>query len=123
PAAATNRGGRSSLPTRQAPSHVSIRMSGRHPDHKTPETMTPQITIAHHSDVHLAPPAAFSPSHWNAKRFLGVANWVVRRRKSHLRAVVDLLTLDLRHQDVDHIAVSGDLINIGLPQEYETALL
>src|SRR5690606_9238905 len=23
----------------------------------------------------------------------------------------------------DHIAVSGDLINIGLPQEYETALL
>lgn len=85
--------------------------------------MTPQITIAHLSDVHLAPLAAFWPSYWNAKRFLGFANWVVRRRKSHLRAVVDLLTLDLRHQMVDHIAVSGDLINIGLPQEYETALL
>lgn len=47
----------------------------------------------------------------------------MRRRKTHLRAVVDSLVNDLRHQDVDHIAVSGDLINIGLPQEYETALL
>ena len=87
------------------------------------EAMTPQITIAHLSDVHLAPLAAFWPNYWNAKRFLGFANWMVRRRKSHLRAVVDLLTADLRHQHVDHIAVSGDLINIGLPQEYETALL
>lgn len=85
--------------------------------------MKPEITIAHLSDVHLAPLAAFWPNHWNAKRFLGFANWMVRRRRSHLRAVVDLLTADLRHQHVDHIAVSGDLINIGLPQEYETALL
>lgn len=87
------------------------------------EDMRPEITIAHLSDVHLAPLAAFWPNYWNAKRFLGFANWVVRRRKSHLRAVVDLLTADLAHQHVDHIAVSGDLINIGLPQEYETALL
>ena len=85
--------------------------------------MNAPITIAHLSDVHLAPLAAFWPIHWNAKRFLGFANWMVRRRKSHLRAVVDLLVADLRHQGVDHICVSGDLINIGLPQEYETALL
>ena len=85
--------------------------------------MNAQITIAHLSDVHLAPLAAFWPVHWNAKRFLGFANWMVRRRKSHLRAVVDLLVADLRHQGVDHICVSGDLINIGLPQEYEMALL
>lgn len=86
-------------------------------------SMQSQITIAHMSDVHLAPLAAFWPNHWNAKRFLGFANWMVRRRKSHLRAVVDSLVMDLQHQGVDHIAVSGDLINIGLPQEYETALL
>jgi len=85
--------------------------------------MNPELTVAHLSDVHLAPLAAFWPNHWNAKRFLGYANWLVRRRRAHLRAVVDLLVEDLRHQHLDHIAVSGDLINIGLPQEYETALL
>jgi 3',5'-cyclic AMP phosphodiesterase CpdA len=84
--------------------------------------MNPDTTIAHLSDVHLAPLAGFWPSHWNAKRFLGFANWVVRRRRSHLRAVVDLLVADLRHQSVDHILVTGDLVNIGLPQEYEMAL-
>lgn len=85
--------------------------------------MNPQLTVAHLSDVHLAPLAIFWPNYWNAKRFLGYANWVVRRRRSHLRAVVDQLVEDLRHQHVDHIAVSGDLINLGLPQEYERALL
>jgi len=85
--------------------------------------MQSQVTIAHLSDVHLAPLAAFWPNYWNAKRFLGFANWMVRRRRSHLRSVVDSLVVDLRHQDVDHIGVSGDLVNIGLPQEYETALL
>ncbi len=85
--------------------------------------MHSHVTIAHLSDIHLAPLAAFWPNYWNAKRFLGFANWMMRRRRSHLRAVVDLLVADLRHQGVDHIAVTGDLVNIGLPQEYETALL
>ena len=81
-----------------------------------------ETTIAHLSDVHLAPLAGFWPHHWNAKRMLGFANWAMRRRKSHLRAVVDMLVADLRHQSVDHVLVSGDLVNIGLPQEYENAL-
>jgi 3',5'-cyclic AMP phosphodiesterase CpdA len=81
-----------------------------------------ETTIAHLSDVHLAPLAGFWPHHWNAKRMLGFANWAMRRRKSHLRAVVDMLVADLRHQFCDHILVSGDLVNIGLPQEYENAL-
>ena len=85
--------------------------------------MQSQITIAHLSDVHLGPLAAFWPNYWNAKRFLGFANWMVRRRHAHLRSVVDLLVQDLRQQNVDHIAVSGDLVNIGLPREYEMALL
>ena len=82
-----------------------------------------ETTIAHLSDVHLAPLAGFWPHHWNAKRMLGFANWAVRRRKSHLRAVVDMLVSDLRHQSVDHILVSGDVVNIGLPREYENALV
>ena len=84
--------------------------------------MQSETTFAHLSDVHLAPLAGFWPHHWNAKRLLGYANWTVRRRKTHLREVVDRLVADLRHQHVDHILVSGDLVNIGLPREYENAL-
>lgn len=83
-----------------------------------PET----LTLAHLSDVHLAPLPPFWPWHWNLKRGLGYANWTIKRRHVHLRAVVDRLVADLRAQDVDHIAVSGDLTNIGLPEEHARAL-
>lgn len=83
--------------------------------------MPSEVTIAHLSDVHLAPLVGFWPAHWNAKRVLGYANWIVRRRHTHLRTVVDLLVADLRRQDVDHILVTGDLVNIGIPREYEAA--
>lgn len=84
--------------------------------------MSATVTIAHLSDVHLAPLSGFSPNHWNAKRFLGYANWRLKRHKSHLRSVIDRLVDDLKSQRWDHIAVTGDLVNIGLPREYEGAL-
>jgi len=84
--------------------------------------MQSPITIAHLSDVHLAPLEGFRPPHWNIKRLLGFANWVLKRRHIHLRGVVDRLVTDLKRQHVDHIAVTGDLVNIGLPRELENAL-
>ena len=83
--------------------------------------MNAPLTIAHLSDVHLAPLTGFWPQHWNTKRFLGYANWRLKRRKSHLRSVVDRLVADLKLQRVDHIVVTGDLVNIGLPGEYAAA--
>jgi 3',5'-cyclic AMP phosphodiesterase CpdA len=64
----------------------------------------------------------FSPPHWNVKRLFGFANWVLKRRHIHLRRVVDRLVEDLHLQNVDHIAVTGDLVNLGLPHELENAL-
>ena len=84
--------------------------------------MARQFTFAHLTDVHLAPLPRFAPRHWNLKRALGYANWQRKRRRIHLRSVVDQLLADLHRQDVDHVLVSGDLINIGMPQEHEQAL-
>ena len=78
--------------------------------------------LAHLSDVHLAPLPPFRPHHWNLKRALGFANWVRRRRRIHLRAVVDKLVGDIKAQAIDHVLVSGDLVNIGLPEEHAQAL-
>jgi 3',5'-cyclic AMP phosphodiesterase CpdA len=84
--------------------------------------MPSPITIAHLSDVHLSPLQGFWPPHWNIKRLLGFANWVMDRRHIYLRSVLDRLVADLRLQNVDHVAVTGDLVNIGLPHELENAL-
>lgn len=84
--------------------------------------MTEIVTIAHLTDVHLGPIAGFTPRHWNLKRALGYLNWVRKRRHDHKRAVLDRLVADLAVQAPDHVAVGGDLCNIGLPKEHVAAL-
>ena len=79
------------------------------------------LTIAHLSDVHLAPVRGLGLRHMNVKRGLGFANWSLKRRKVHLRSVVDQMTADLARQRPDHIIVSGDLTNLGLPGEHQAA--
>jgi 3',5'-cyclic AMP phosphodiesterase CpdA len=80
------------------------------------------FTLAHLSDVHLSPLPAVDLRHWNLKRFLGWLNWQQRRRHVYSRDVLDLLVDDLRAQNPDHIAVTGDLANLGLPAEHAIAL-
>lgn len=79
------------------------------------------FTLAHLSDVHLSPVTGFTPLHWNVKRALGYANWMAGRRHVHRRATVDLMLADIAIQAPDHIAVTGDLVNLGLPAEYKAA--
>ena len=80
------------------------------------------FTIAHLSDVHLSPIDGFTPRHWSLKRALGYANWLRQRRASFDRTVLDRIVADIEAADPDHIAVTGDLVNIGLPQEHINAL-
>lgn len=84
--------------------------------------MKMQLTIAHLTDVHLGPIAGFGPRYWNLKRLLGYANWVRNRRDAYQREVLDRIVADLLAQAPDHIAITGDLVNIGLPQEHVAAL-
>lgn len=52
---------------------------------------------------------------------LGYLNWQRKRRFIHRLDVADAIVSDLKRQAPDHIAVTGDLVNLGLPQEYRAA--
>jgi 3',5'-cyclic AMP phosphodiesterase CpdA len=80
------------------------------------------FTLAHLSDIHLSPLPAVDLRHWNVKRFLGWLNWQHRRRHVYSRDVLDRIVDDLHAQEPDHIAVTGDLANLGLPAEHAIAL-
>lgn len=80
------------------------------------------VTIAHITDVHLSPVGGLVPRYWTLKRALGLANWLRNRRQAHQRGVLDRLCADLLAQRPDHVAVTGDLTNLGLPWEHDQAL-
>jgi 3',5'-cyclic AMP phosphodiesterase CpdA len=79
--------------------------------------MPKPLTIAQLTDVHLGPIRGFTPRHWSLKRLAGYLNWQRNRRNAYQRAVLDRLVADLRQHAPDHIVVTGDLANIGLPGE------
>ena len=85
--------------------------------------MSDTVTIAHLTDLHLGPIAGFTPRYWNLKRGLGYLNWMRKRRHDHQRAALDRIVDDMMRQAPDHIAVGGDLCNIGLPHEHAAALV
>lgn len=83
--------------------------------------MSETITLAHISDVHLSPLAGLALRHMNVKRSLGYINWRRQRQSTHHRAVLDIIIADMRTHAPDHVAITGDLINLGLPAEYDAA--
>ena len=80
------------------------------------------FTLAHLSDPHLPPLPRPRLSELAGKRVFGYLNWTRNRHRHHRRDVVDVLTSDLRAQVPDHIAVTGDLVNLALEAEFAPAL-
>jgi len=78
--------------------------------------------LAQLSDVHLGPLPPFWPGHWNMKRALGFVNFWTKRRSFNDPALVHALVDDLKEQAFDHIAVTGDLANLGMPSELAQSL-
>jgi len=76
------------------------------------------FTLAHLSDPHLAPLPAPRWSELIGKRVTGYINWQRRRRFIHDPAVLAKIVADLKSQSPDAIAITGDLTNIALPQEF-----
>lgn len=76
------------------------------------------FTLAHLSDIHLAPLPAVHVLDLCSKRITGYLNWQRKRRSVHDRAVLDRIVADVKAQAPDHIAVTGDIANIGLEAEY-----
>jgi 3',5'-cyclic AMP phosphodiesterase CpdA len=79
------------------------------------------FTLAHLSDPHLAPLPAPRWRDLAGKRALGYLNWIRNRRKFYRREVLDALVEDLQAGRPDHIAVTGDLVNIALQAEFAPA--
>jgi len=74
--------------------------------------------LAHLSDPHLTTP---EPRGWRplvSKRGLSYLSWRRRRRFVHQRAVLDQVMADLTATAPDHLAVTGDLTHLGLPNEF-----
>ena len=77
--------------------------------------------LAHLSDPHLGPLPAARLSELLNKRISGFLSWHLNRRRIHNTLALQLLLEDIKAHRPDHIALTGDLINISLPGEYENA--
>jgi 3',5'-cyclic AMP phosphodiesterase CpdA len=79
------------------------------------------FTIAHITDPHLSPAPLPSGADFRLKRFMGYVNWKRGRERLNDMALLSRLVEDLRAQRPDHVAVTGDLVNIGMPIEFRRA--
>jgi 3',5'-cyclic AMP phosphodiesterase CpdA len=77
------------------------------------------FVLAHISDLHMALQPRLTQL--LSKRGLGFINWHRKRKHIHRREILDAITTDLKAQAKDHVAVTGDLVNLSLPIEYERA--
>lgn len=77
--------------------------------------------IAHLSDPHIGP---LPKPRWReliGKRATGYINWRRGRSRAHDMDALSALVADMRAQNPDHVAMTGDICNIGLPAEFPLA--
>ncbi len=76
--------------------------------------------LAHLSDPHLPMPSA-RVLDLLGKRATGYYNWWRNRVQLHRPEALAGIVADIRAQKPDHIALTGDLVNISLPDEFARA--
>jgi 3',5'-cyclic AMP phosphodiesterase CpdA len=79
------------------------------------------FVLAHLSDPHLPPLPAARLGELINKRAFGYLNWTRNRHKYQRREVLEALVADLHAHTPDHIAITGDLVNLALEAEYAPA--
>jgi 3',5'-cyclic AMP phosphodiesterase CpdA len=79
------------------------------------------FTLAHLSDPHLGPLPRARAMELAGKRLIGFLNWHARRGAAHRTEVLDIVVADMKQSAPDHIAVTGDLTNIALTEEFAPA--
>jgi 3',5'-cyclic AMP phosphodiesterase CpdA len=80
--------------------------------------MSKPFALAHLSDPHLGPLPTAAVRELASKRLLGYINWQRGRKRVHHRDALDAVTHDLHSTKPDHVAITGDLVNIALPAEF-----
>ncbi|HVX98994.1 MAG TPA: metallophosphoesterase [Pseudorhodoplanes sp.] len=80
------------------------------------------FTLAHLSDPHLGPLPRANVRELSGKRAIGFINWHRRRKTFHRGDILEQILQDLKSHRPDHVAVTGDLVNLALPAEFAPAL-
>lgn len=83
--------------------------------------MSRVFRLAHLTDVHLGPLPRPRPAELCSKRITGFLSWQLRRRFRHRAEVLAATLAALAEEQPDHTVVTGDLVNIALPDEFAAA--
>jgi 3',5'-cyclic AMP phosphodiesterase CpdA len=78
--------------------------------------------LAHLSDPHIGPLPKMPLRAMLNKRLTGAYNWHRARANIHDMDVFKRIIADLKHQKPNHIALTGDLVNVGFGAEFPQAL-
>lgn len=80
------------------------------------------FSLAHLSDLHLGPlPAGSARRHFALKRTIGAVNWRLSRHKLHSPAVASIIATDIMNARPDHVALTGDIVNVAAHAEFTAA--
>lgn len=77
--------------------------------------------LAHLSDPHVGPLPRIPLKNLINKRLTGALNWHGARASIHNMEVLARLIEDIKAQSPDHIALTGDLVNVGYAPEFPLA--
>ena len=77
--------------------------------------------LAHISDIHLSPLPRVRYRELASKRITGYINWLRNRKGAMHGTILDKLVSDMLAQSPNHIAVTGDLVNLALNLEIDIA--
>ena len=77
------------------------------------------MRLAQISDLHILSLRGVAPARFLNRRILGGANLLLRRSREYLPQILEFLIEDLLREQVDHVAVTGDLSNLALEPEFE----
>lgn len=73
------------------------------------------------SDLHVPLPSLPAARVLLNKRLLGYVSWLLRRRRVYRPEILSALAVDLRRLRPDHVAITGDLTTLSLPEEFAAA--
>ena len=83
--------------------------------------MTDLLRFAHISDLHLSSLHGLGGRRLLGKRLLGYLSWRRKRRFEHHHQVLEALNRRLHALDFDQTLITGDLLHISLPEEFDQA--
>ena len=114
--------------------HPEARSPGTRQDRSPPDQSGPSpvrrnalrkamFRLAHLSDIHLGPLPEVRYRDLASKRITGYINWHRNRRRHLGEDTLSRVCADIAAHAPDHIALTGDLVNLALDTEIETARL